>query len=322
MQCFQKDPNLRVSARKLLRHAWIIGCRRADAPVSKAPDNFSQAVEEVKQWNKALESSESSLRASIGSDNAGAPTSRFTTPAKGRLSLAKPKFGADAFRQAEMAGKKSAQPLDKPSLLTKPTDDDNWDDDFATSISPDALQLPHLKPQDNFGGLLSSDKLKAFASINDGRNDSSNYDDDFGGEQLMTIKGPGPYQDVDSQEQTIRPPRRRGKAAGNHMRIKSTSSKAGGSSSSHTKSPAKPSFGSKFELPSRPDIVYREQSIEDYSDLFVDNDSLFNRNVNQAVKKKKVRQELACRWRILTRPGSPGATAKRRTTALPPIRPH
>ncbi|KAG7145613.1 Cytokinesis protein sepH like [Verticillium longisporum] len=49
MQCFQKDPNLRVTARKLLKHPWI-------------------AVEEVKQWNKALKSSESSLRASTGSD--------------------------------------------------------------------------------------------------------------------------------------------------------------------------------------------------------------------------------------------------------------
>ena len=178
-------------------------------------------------------------------------------------------------------------------LLTKLSDDDNWDDDFATSISPDALQLPHLKPQDNFGGLLSSDKLKAFASINDGRNDSSNYDDDFEGEQLMTIKGPNPYQDMESQEQTIRPPRRREKATSGHSRIKSTSSRVGSSSThSNTKPPAKPSFGSKFELPSRPDIVYREQSIEDYSDLFVDNDSVFNKNVNQAVKNKKVNQEL------------------------------
>jgi hypothetical protein len=106
MQCFQKDPNLRVTARKLLRHAWIAGCRRADAPVSKPPANFSEAVEEVKQWNKALQSSETSLRASVGSENNGHP-SRLTggTPAKGPLSLAKQRPGAEAFRTPELDGK-------------------------------------------------------------------------------------------------------------------------------------------------------------------------------------------------------------------------
>ncbi|KAM5380926.1 hypothetical protein ACJZ2D_003235 [Fusarium nematophilum] len=267
MQCFQKDPNLRVSARKLLRHAWITGCRRTEAPVSRAPANFSDAVEEVKQWNKALKSSESSLRASTGSE--AGPSTRFLsgTPARGSLTLAKPRPGAEAFSKPELA------------------DDDNWDDDFATAISPSALQLPHLKPQDNFGGLLSSDRLKAFASVNDGRNDSSAYDDDFDGE-LMTIKGPNHWHDNDPQEQTIRPlPRRPSKPMDqpkSHSRNKSSSSKAVGSG--RTRSPTKSHFN-KFELPSRPDVVYREQSVEDFSDLFVDNDSVFTHKVNQAVRR-------------------------------------
>lgn len=268
MQCFQKDPNLRVSARKLLRHAWIVGCRRADAPVSKAPDNFTQAVEEVKQWNKALESSEPNLRASGGSDTVGQMRYTGGTPAKGPLSLAKPKPGAEAFLTPELA------------------DDDNWDDDFATAISPSALHLPHLKPQDNFGGLLSSDRLKAFASANERH---ENYDDDFDGE-LLTIKGN--YQDFDSQEQTIRPTRRFTekalvKSPKTHHRAKSSSSKAAGpaGSSHQNRSPPKSHFN-KFELPARPDVYYREQSVEDYSDLFVDNDSVFNRKPNEV---KKVR---------------------------------
>ena len=105
MQCFQKDPNLRVSARKLLRHPWITGCRRSDAPVSKAPSNFSQAVEEVKQWNKALKSSENNLRASTGSDSA-APGHRANL-AKMPISLppSKQRVAADAFRSPEVAGK-------------------------------------------------------------------------------------------------------------------------------------------------------------------------------------------------------------------------
>jgi hypothetical protein len=103
MQCFQKDPNLRVSARKLLRHPWITGCRRSDAPVSKAPSNFSQAVEEVKQWNEALKSSKNNLRASTGSDST-APAHRAHL-GKMPLGLAtKQRPSADAFRSPEVAG--------------------------------------------------------------------------------------------------------------------------------------------------------------------------------------------------------------------------
>ncbi|KAF5018912.1 hypothetical protein F66182_9107 [Fusarium sp. NRRL 66182] len=266
MQCFQKDPNLRVTARKLLRHAWITGCRRTEAPVSRKPANFNDAVEEVKQWNKALKSSEPSLRASTGSETG--PSTRFLggTPAKGSLSLAKLRSGAGAFSKPELA------------------DDDNWDDDFATAISPSALQLPHLKPQDNFGGLLSSDRLKAFASVNDGRNDSNSYDDDFEGE-LMTIKGLHHWQDSDPQEQTIRPlPKKPNKEpTKTHSRNKSSSSKSAGAG--RTKSPTKPHLNNKFELPSRPDLVYREHSVEDFSDLFVDSDNVFTHNVNQAVRR-------------------------------------
>lgn len=290
MQCFQKDPNLRVTARKLLRHAWITGCRRTEAPVSRKPANFSDAVEEVKQWNKALKSSEPNLRASTGSETG--PSTRFLggTPAKGSLSLAKLRSGAGAFSKPELAGMSySNASLISNSSSNRNLDDDNWDDDFATAISPSALQLPHLKPQDNFGGLLSSDRLKAFASINDGRNESNTYDDDFEGE-LMTIKGLGQWQDSsDLQEQTIRPtPKKSAKASEptkTHSRNKSSTSTSKGVGGGRTRSPTKSHLNNKFELPSRPDLAYREQSVEDYSDLFVDNDSVFTHNVNQAVRR-------------------------------------
>lgn len=294
MQCFQKDPNLRVTARKLLRHAWIIGSRRSDAPVSKAPSDFNQAVEEVKQWNKALKSSETSLRASTGSDGGGGPgmpparfhagdphhrPSAINAPAnlKGPLALAKPRPSAEAFRSPELA------------------DDDNWDNDFATSISPSALHLPHLKPQDNFGGLLSSDKLKAFASI-DTRNDSSAYDDDFEGE-LMTIKGPQHFQDFDSLDRTIRPlPRKKSDKFADPTKPPSPSKSSSPRKASHArkpshaKSPSKSHLGgggggNRFELPARPDLAYREQSVEDYSDLFFDSDHVFDQRVDPFAKK-------------------------------------
>ncbi|KAH8911917.1 hypothetical protein BR93DRAFT_942186 [Coniochaeta sp. PMI_546] len=280
MQCFQKDPNLRVSAKKLLKHAWIVGSRRSDAPVAKPPANFSQAVEEVKQWNKALKSSENNLRASTGSESGpsqsfGHQVSRFdasnphrtnlTTPAKGPLVLAKPRPSAEAFRSPELA------------------DDDNWDNDFATAISPGALHLPHIKGQDNFGGLLSSDRLKAFASIDDSRGDFESWDDNFEGE-LMTIKPPSQFAEFDAQEQTIRPfPKKAERAADARPQQghKRQGSRASGPRPSHPKAPAKPHLGAKFELPPRPDLMFREQSVEDYSDLLADDDSVFNGTSNR-----------------------------------------
>jgi hypothetical protein len=120
MQCFQKDPNLRVSARKLLKHAWIVGSRRSDAPVLKPPANFNEAVEEVKQWNEALKSpNNGSLRASRSSANSPLPVRRvpslrkvhseqqssaLVAPAKGPLILAKPRNTAEAFRSPESTG--------------------------------------------------------------------------------------------------------------------------------------------------------------------------------------------------------------------------
>lgn len=118
MQCFQKDPNLRVTARKLLRHAWIVGCRRNEPQVSRAPSNFNQAVEEVKQWNKALKSSEASSRTSTGLEPSGlfqsgqnmsrfresdAHRSNHSTPAKGPLNLAKSRV-PEAFGSPEVPG--------------------------------------------------------------------------------------------------------------------------------------------------------------------------------------------------------------------------
>lgn len=293
MQCFQKDPNLRVSARKLLKHPWIVGSRRSDAPVSKRPANFSQAVEEVKQWNKALKSSEPALRASTGSDSSAQTAhaqsvSRFAaaadphrsslaTPGKKQLGITKTKANPDAFRSPEVA------------------DDDNWDDDFATAISPSALHLPHLKPQDNFGGKLSADRLKQFASI-DETSASNNWDDQFEGD-LQSGKGTSrQFIDQDPQEQTIRPtPRRSSKSAEaartpqqhGHRR---TRSKQVSSSNVplQQKQPAKPTLGGKFELPVRPEAIYREQSIEDFSDFFPEADNLFSKKASRPIKKVSI----------------------------------
>ncbi|KAI9653493.1 MAG: hypothetical protein M1829_001286 [Trizodia sp. TS-e1964] len=190
MQCFQKDPNLRVSARKLLRHPWIVSARRSDSIVKTLPTKYDEAVKSVQKWNEALKSPNAgSLRRPSRPISSGLipakrdPPNPPNPPAKGPLGYAKPRTTAEAFRSPEG------------------TADDNWDNDFATAISPSALQLPHLKPHDNFGGMLSPEKLKAYAITNDA-NGRENWDDNFEGD--LSVASQFQSKDFDPL-QTIRP---------------------------------------------------------------------------------------------------------------------
>lgn len=190
MQCFQKDPNLRVSARKLLKHPWIVNAKRSDAVVPKKPTEYDEAVKSVQQWNEALKSPNagSLRRASRPMSSSPIPGRRepnhaISAPVRASLNVAKPRVSTEQFRS--------------PSN----TAEDNWDDDFDSAISPSALQLPHLRPHDNFGGLLSAEKLKAFASI-DTVTEEANWDDKF--ESDLTVKSPSQPTKSDPLR-TIRP---------------------------------------------------------------------------------------------------------------------
>ena len=131
--------------------------------------------------------------------------------------------------------------------------------------------------------------------MDDSRIEFETWDDNFDGE-LMTIKGPGQqFTDFDLQEQTIRPfPKKAEKVPDQKTQQghKRQGSRASGRKSSHPKPPIKPHLGAKFEIPPRPDLMYREQSVEDYSDLFADNDSVFNGANNRLSLAKKEAPQL------------------------------
>lgn len=80
--------------------------------------------------------------------------------------------------------------------------EDVWDNDFASGISPNALNLPHLKPQDHFNGNLSSDRLKAFATQDTPLEEQDNWDSNYEGE--LTVKSPLHMTNADPLE-TVRP---------------------------------------------------------------------------------------------------------------------
>ncbi|KAK3063807.1 hypothetical protein LTS18_012617 [Coniosporium uncinatum] len=268
MQCFQKDPNLRVSARKLLKHPWIVSAKRADSRVPVKPTKYDEAVKSVQQWNEALKSpNNGSLRKSLrpGSTSPVNSTkdSDITPPAppKGALNIPKIRANTELYRSPEA------------------DTDDNWDDDFATSISPRALQLPHLRPQDHFSGLLSSEKLKAYATFDPVVEE--NVDDDF--DTDLTVKSPIQLSQADPLE-TVRPftPSRtkENKRPTQHdpmPQLMRQSSQPKTQILTGLPKPAPPK--TRLTSLSRPAHLYREDSVEDYSDLVAADDAAFERKL-------------------------------------------
>ena len=59
IHCFQKDANLRVSARKLCRHPWMMSARRQldqmrSGGSLRGDTVYDEAVKSVQEWNEAL----------------------------------------------------------------------------------------------------------------------------------------------------------------------------------------------------------------------------------------------------------------------------
>ena len=138
--------------------------------VPKKSTKYEEAVKSVQEWNEALKSPESTVRKA--SRNASASP---VPPRRGAINTT-------ILSRNHALSKTKAPP---PTLLpVEDVEEDNWDNDFDSAITPSALQLPHLKPQDHYGGLLSADKLKAFASFETVA-EEGNWDDDLGGDDCQ-----------------------------------------------------------------------------------------------------------------------------------------
>lgn len=111
----------------------------------------------------------------------------------------------------------------------------------------------------------------------------------------MTIKGLQETQFFDAQDKTIRPlPRKKSEKFSEPIKQQSPS-KASPRKSSHVKKASnaaplsKPQASNgKFQLPARPDLAYREYSVEDYSDLFFDDGNVFDQRLDPFGKKVRM----------------------------------
>ncbi|KAF7365522.1 Cytokinesis protein sepH [Mycena venus] len=161
--CFQKDCNLRISAKKLLRHPWMVAARRQVAggkePLEQKPStarpgaqesqqrrplsnyNYDEAVLKVQEWNEALKSpsrpSKHPARAANG--RPPSPVREITASPSSSTSGAWKAAAGVLPKQPHLAEKIQIPPL---SFSLQPPEDetDNWDDDFEEGISLTKLQ--------------------------------------------------------------------------------------------------------------------------------------------------------------------------------------
>ncbi|KZT69616.1 Pkinase-domain-containing protein [Daedalea quercina L-15889] len=178
--CFQKDCNLRISAKKLLRHPWMVAARKQMAghekekasearngavPQGRPPSNYNydEAVLKVQEWNEALKSPSRPARhpeRRRTASNAECPPSPTLPPVNMPASL-RP---IDSMNQsvASSAPTNTRKPvalstskgpssvpvlghiretLPMPFILQQPEEQtDNWDDDFEEGISLTKIQ--------------------------------------------------------------------------------------------------------------------------------------------------------------------------------------
>ncbi|KAK7562645.1 hypothetical protein IWX92DRAFT_233092 [Phyllosticta citricarpa] len=279
MQCFQKDPNLRVSARKLLKHPWIVNARRVDSVVETRPTKYDEAVKSVQEWNEALKSpTHDTLRRVASKPLSSSPVPPRKEPP--------PKITAPAPPQP--GGLRVEKTRTVTDLYASPEDDqsDDWDKDFPAPISPSALRAPHMRPHDYFAGQLSSDKLKAMASTNcDTVTEEPSSEDLF--EQVMesgsifdqsdpleTIRPLSASKQKQDRERSERPSRQRMGIEPKTQFYRPFSKGATGLDANHA-------VGGAAKSP----MAYRENSIEDYSDLMPSDDAAFQRKL-QSLKDR------------------------------------
>ncbi|KAG9072093.1 hypothetical protein KI688_006317 [Linnemannia hyalina] len=146
MQCFQKDCNLRVSAKKLSKHPWIQMSRKkatgSQRSREKAVPAYEEAIESVRQWNEALKGSSnrnSGRMRRMTNEKAGrswehgvpAITDIYHAPrpqVRDIFSASAAAAGAAAIAiiaHNNVSTNKNVQNYEESSF------DNNWDDDFA-----------------------------------------------------------------------------------------------------------------------------------------------------------------------------------------------
>ncbi|BGP31514.1 Protein kinase of the Mitotic Exit Network [Rhodotorula toruloides] len=267
-QCFQKDANLRVGARKLLRHPWMVaakrqadqqrkvseareaavrgaegqGARRAPGARVRPTTVYEEEVQKVQEWNEALKAAPTALRKARSSAPAtSSDENRRPTHLRTLSQVVRPP-------SAELASALSSAPAPLPKLSDPPLASTSRRDSIPLSVIQPVTATRAVEAQareeqldDNwdsdFEDGISISKIAALeGSSSSSASESVGEDGKNGVEQAEEVEGGGSV--------TIRPDR-----------LNAATIRAGGSG------------GTKKAGQAMPPIV------EDYSDLVGDDEA-------------------------------------------------
>ncbi|CAG8554677.1 29355_t:CDS:2 [Gigaspora margarita] len=132
MQCFQKDSNLRVSAKKLLKHPWIVSIQKKNGNTlqqQKLSTEYADAVKSVQEWNEALKG------AKFKPSSPSHRRRRNCTPQVENSDLVNVMPFNNSSDLITPSSTSTSQQHNRLSVTIEPEDEgDNWDDDFVDSI--------------------------------------------------------------------------------------------------------------------------------------------------------------------------------------------
>ncbi|KAG8897651.1 hypothetical protein FRB99_008009, partial [Tulasnella sp. 403] len=141
--CFQKDCNLRISAKKLLKHPWMVSTRRSLGSDKKGggerpSSHYDDAVQQVQEWNEALKSPARSKPPVRNTPRFEMRDPRFSSPTPVPVDG---QWKLNAVPAASLGVPMLTDKIMQPAVLRQPEEQtDNWDDDFLEGISFTKLQ--------------------------------------------------------------------------------------------------------------------------------------------------------------------------------------
>ncbi|KAL8290145.1 hypothetical protein RQP46_003084 [Phenoliferia psychrophenolica] len=165
LQCFQKDGNLRIGARKLLRHPWMMAAKRqADQtkrdqiPKAARPiSGYDDTVQRVQEWNEALNAAPTAPRPRLSDDHrilrrpSAELASALQAPPPPPPSDPDVRPAKKSSARPSSTGSSTGVPLALPAAVTRRESvpdaheedqdeaEDNWDLDFEEGISSSKL---------------------------------------------------------------------------------------------------------------------------------------------------------------------------------------
>ncbi|KDR82414.1 hypothetical protein GALMADRAFT_220413 [Galerina marginata CBS 339.88] len=170
--CFQKDCNLRISGKKLLKHPWMVSARKQmsdgkdrsgdsarEQPAGTEGNgaakrhsnyNYDEAVLKVQEWNEALKSPSKPSKHPSRNPRPSSPTQHRSSdipqstslPSIGSNAVPGPSGWKSAAAPSSKAGINLVEKIQPLSFVLQPPEEqtDNWDDDFEEGISFTKLQ--------------------------------------------------------------------------------------------------------------------------------------------------------------------------------------